>query len=193
MSRIGKKPIPIPEKVQVSLEPGNVVRVKGPLGELTVQVHPDITVEIDAEAKEIRVKRPSDEKRHKALHGTMRQLIANAVKGVTQGFRKELLVVGNGYRAEMRGKALVLNVGYTHEVVIEPPEGIKIEVLPDRLTINNQDAIKVAVSGIDKQLVGQVAANIRAVKPPEVYKGKGIRYADEVVRLKPGKAAAGGA
>ncbi len=176
MSRIGRMPISIPKGVSLEVRPGEV-RVKGPKGELSVPVDPDLKVVVEGE--EARVERPSDARRHRALHGLTRTLIANAVTGVTQGYVKELEIKGIGYRAKLAGNKLELSVGFSHPVVFEPPEGIKIEV---------PEPTKIRVSGIDKQKVGQVAANIRAIRPPDAYKGKGIRYAGEVVRLKPGKA-----
>ncbi len=176
MSRIGRMPIPVPQGVTVEVKPG-LVRVKGPKGELVVEIDPEMKVV--QEEGVIRVKRPSEARRHRALHGLTRTLIANAIEGVTKGYEKELEIRGIGYRAKMSGNKLELSVGFSHPVLFEPPEGIKIEV---------PEPTKIKVSGIDKQKVGQVAANIRAIRPPDAYKGKGIRYAGEVVRLKPGKA-----
>ncbi len=176
MSRIGRTPIPIPQGVSLEVAPGEV-RVKGPKGELRVPVDPDLRVVVEEGVA--RVERPSDARRHRALHGLTRTLIANAVVGVTQGYSKELEIKGIGYRAKMSGRTLELSVGFSHPVHFEPPEGITLEV---------PEPTKIRVSGIDKQKVGQVAANIRAIRPPDAYKGKGIRYAGEVVRLKPGKA-----
>ncbi len=176
MSRIGRMPIPIPQGVSLEVRPGEV-RVKGPKGELSVPVDPDLKVVV--EEGQARVERPSDARRHRALHGLTRTLIANAITGVTQGYSKELEIKGIGYRAKLTGGKLELSVGFSHPVIFEPPEGIQIEV---------PEPTKIRVSGIDKQKVGQVAANIRAIRPPDAYKGKGIRYAGEVVRLKPGKA-----
>ncbi len=176
MSRIGRTPIPIPQGVSLEVAPGEV-RVKGPKGELRVPVDPDLKVVVEEGVA--RVERPSDARRHRALHGLTRTLIANAVVGVTQGYSKELEIKGIGYRAKMSGRTLELSVGFSHPVHFEPPEGITLEV---------PEPTKIRVSGIDKQKVGQVAANIRAIRPPDAYKGKGIRYAGEVVRLKPGKA-----
>jgi len=178
MSRIGKKPIEIPKGVQVQYKDG-VITVKGPKGTLSFEHHPDMTIKIEKD--KIVVERPSDKKFHKALHGTTRQIIANMVEGVSKGFVKELEIVGTGYRARMEGQKLILTVGYSHPVEIVPPEGIKFEV-------EGQNIIK--VHGIDKQLVGEVAAQIRKVRPPEPYKGKGIRYKGEHVRRKAGKAGA---
>ena len=179
MSRIGKMPIPIPSGVKVKID-GRHISVKGPLGELERELHYRPKVEIDGE--NIIVSRISESRQDKSLHGLTRSLIANMVEGVTKGFEKELEIIGLGYRVEERNKGVVLNVGYSHPVSIEPIEGITFEVQSDR----TRTAIK--VKGIDKQMVGWVAAEIRRVKPPEPYKGKGIRYANETVRRKVGKA-----
>lgn len=175
MSRVGLKPIAIPDGVEVKID-GSQVTVKGPKGELTRRFHPDMIIRL--EEKQLTVQRPSDSKQHKALHGTTRSLLANMVEGVTKGYEKRLELVGVGYRAQKSGNKLVLNVGYSHPVEIEPEPGIEIEVPAQN---------KIVVKGIDKERVGQVAANIRAVREPEPYKGKGIRYEGEVVRLKEGK------
>jgi large subunit ribosomal protein L6 len=177
MSRIGKLPIAIPAGVQVRMDSRTFV-AKGPKGEQREAIHDDMRVEIDD--KEIRVRRPTDQKRHRALHGLSRTLIANCVKGVSDGFSKKLEIRGVGYRAQVNGAKLVLTVGYSNPVEYEPPKGI--EVKAESLTL-------VAVSGASKQQVGQVAAEIRAVRPPEPYKGKGIRYEGEYVRQKAGKTA----
>ena len=176
MSRIGRMPISLPAGVTVEVEPG-LVRVKGPKGTLEVPVDPEMKIVIEDGV--VRVERPSESRRHRALHGLTRTLIANAVTGVTEGYVKELEIKGIGYRAKMTGNKLELSVGYSHPVIFEPPEGVKVEV---------PEPTRIRVSGIDKQKVGQVAANIRAIRPPDAYKGKGIRYVGEVVRLKPGKA-----
>lgn len=175
MSRIGFKPIPIPEGVNITVF-DNKVAVKGPKGEL-VQFIPE-GMEIIIEEEVLTVKRLSDEKKYKALHGLTRSLLANMVEGVTQGFKKELELVGVGYRAAKQGKNLVLNVGYSQPVTIVPEEGIEIEV---------PTANRVTVAGIDKQLVGNTASIIRRVRPPEPYKGKGIKYLNEHIRRKVGK------
>ncbi|PJW13572.1 50S ribosomal protein L6 [Geobacillus sp. Manikaran-105] len=175
MSRVGKKPIEIPAGVTVTVN-GNTVTVKGPKGELTRTFHPDMTITVEGNV--ITVTRPSDEKHHRALHGTTRSLLANMVEGVSKGYEKALELVGVGYRASKQGKKLVLNVGYSHPVEIEPEAGLEIEV---------PSQTKIIVKGADKQRVGELAANIRAVRPPEPYKGKGIRYEGELVRLKEGK------
>jgi len=180
MSRIGKKPIDIPSGVEVKID-GNVITVKGPKGSLTKEIHPEMIVKI--ENNQILVQRPSDERHHKALHGLTRTLIANMVEGVTKGYEKVLEIVGIGYRAQKQGKKLILNVGYSHPVEIEEPAGITIEV---------PDQNRIVVKGIDKQQVGDFAANIRKVREPDPYLGKGIKYADEVLRLKEGKAGKGG-
>lgn len=175
MSRVGKAPIQIPAGVEVKVE-GHRVTVKGPKGVLHRDIHPDMSVTIENGA--LRVLRPSDERNHKALHGLTRTLIANMVEGVTKGYSRTLEMVGTGYRAAKSGKKLTLSVGYSHPVEIDPPEGIEF-VVPA--------ANQIVVNGIDKELVGQVAANIRKVRPPEPYLGKGIKYAGEHIRRKEGK------
>ncbi|GAV23836.1 50S ribosomal protein L6 [Carboxydothermus pertinax] len=175
MSRIGRKPIPVPQGVEVKIE-GNLVTVKGPKGSLTREFHPDMKISFDG--TQIIVERPSDEKNHRSLHGLTRTLISNMIIGVTSGFQKSLELVGVGYRAAKQGRKLVLTVGYSHPVEIEPPEGVEVEV-----PAQNQ----IVVKGIDKEVVGNFAANIRAVREPEPYKGKGIKYIDEVIRRKAGK------
>ncbi len=175
MSRIGKKPIEIPTGVTVTND-NNTVTVKGPKGELTRSFNQDI--EIKVEDNVINVSRPSDAKEHRALHGTTRALLANMVEGVSKGFERGLELIGVGYRAQKQGKKLVLNVGYSHPVEIEPEEGIEVEVPSNT---------KIIVKGTSKERVGALAANIRDVRPPEPYKGKGIRYEGEYVRRKEGK------
>ncbi len=175
MSRIGKKPIGIPEKVKIEIV-NNRITVKGPGGQLIKEIHPDMLVEQDG--KLLTVKRPSDNPEHRALHGLTRTLIQNMVTGVTEGFSRSLELVGVGYRANLQGKKLVLNVGFSHPVVFEPEENMEIEV---------PAPTKIIVKGIDKQRVGNFAAVIRKIYPPEPYKGKGIRYAGEQVRHKVGK------
>jgi len=175
VSRIGRKPIPVPQGVEVKVE-GNTVTVKGPKGSLTREFHPDMKITFDG--SQILVERPSDEKEHKALHGLTRTLINNMIVGVTSGYQKSLELVGVGYRAAKQGRKLVLTVGYSHPVEMDPPEGIEVEV-----PAQNQ----IIVKGIDKELVGNFAATIRAVREPEPYKGKGIKYTDEVIRRKAGK------
>ena len=177
MSRIGNHPIQIPDGVNVNIS-GSEVTVKGPKGELSGAFSKDINItESDGN---VLVTRPSDEAEHKAFHGLTRSLLANMVDGVNKGFEKDLELVGVGYRVQQTGKGITLNVMLSHTVVIQPPEGVTLEV-----TDNN----KIKVSGIDKQKVGQLASEIRRVRPPNVYTGKGIRYAGEVVRIKPGKSA----
>jgi large subunit ribosomal protein L6 len=190
MSRIGRKPIPIPEGVTVTLEDHTVV-VKGPKGELRQPIHPQMIVKI--ENGQVIVERPNDHRQFRALHGLYRSLIANMVEGVTKGFEKVLEVRGMGYRVEQKSPTqIVLNVGYSHPVVFDAPEGITFEVQPQTASPQNDYlCARIIVRGIDKALVGNVAAKIRAIRPPDAYKGKGIRYADEIVRLKPGKAAKG--
>ena len=177
MSRIGRMQIAIPAGVTVDVAAGNVVTVKGPKGTLTQRLHPEMTIEVDGGFAH--VKRPSDEKEHKALHGLTRSLLNNMVIGVTEGYKKELEINGVGYRAAKQGKQLVLNNGYSHQVVFDEPEGITIDV-------PNPNAV--VVSGPDKQQVGQIASEIRGKRPPEPYLGKGIKYADERIRRKSGKA-----
>ncbi|MCQ2460642.1 MAG: 50S ribosomal protein L6 [Clostridia bacterium] len=178
MSRIGRMPIAIPAGVEVKLD-GNTVTVKGPKGELTRTVHQNMKVEVNG--AEITVTRPDDEKENRSLHGLTRTLIANMVKGVTDGFSKELEVNGVGYRASVEGNKLVLNIGYSHPVEMALPDGINAEVNDKKITI----------SGIDNQKVGQFAAEVREKRPPEPYKGKGIKYMDEHIRRKEGKAGKG--
>jgi len=177
VSRIGRLPIEVPAGVEVKID-GSYVKVKGPKGELEWTFSPDIVIK--KEDGIIVVERPSDQPTHRSLHGTSRAVLNNMVVGVSQGFERILLIEGVGYRAEMDGDNLVLNVGYSHSVVVKPPEGISFEV--------DTRARQIKVSGYDKQVVGQVAANIRRVGPTEPYKGKGIRYQDERVRRKAGKA-----
>ncbi len=178
MSRIGKLPITIPAGVTVTVSADNEVTVKGAKGSLSQKVNPNIKVEQND--GQINVSRPDDKRENRSMHGLYRALIANMVKGVSEGFSKELQIVGTGYRAQAQGTKLTLNVGYSHPVEMQAPEGITFE------TPSNT---QIFVRGIDNQVVGQVAANIRAVRKPEPYLGKGIRYADEYVRRKEGKAA----
>jgi large subunit ribosomal protein L6 len=177
MSRIGRKPVPVPDAVTVTLAPGNIA-VKGPKGELTQTYSQEMTV--SQEDGTILVARPTDRGEHRALHGLTRSLIANMVEGVTDGFEKRLEIQGVGYRAALKGKNLELALGFSHPVSIEAPAGIEFEV---------PQPTEIIVRGIDKQLVGQVAADIRKRRPPEPYKGKGIRYRDEQVLRKVGKRA----
>lgn len=177
MSRVGKKPITVPAGVQVKVD-GATVHVKGPKGELTRTFAPDITIELNGDT--LNVIRPSDARQIRALHGTTRAVLSNMVTGVSTGFQKVLHVEGVGYRAEMKGKQLSLALGFSHPVVIDPPVGI---------IFSTDDKTKtITIAGYDKEQVGQVAANIRGYRPPEPYKGKGLRYAGEVVRRKAGKA-----
>ncbi|ERK58050.1 ribosomal protein L6 [Gemella bergeri ATCC 700627] len=175
MSRIGNKVITIPAGVEVNIA-DNFATVKGPKGELKQQFDKEITFNI--EGNEITVVRPSDSKRHRTIHGTTRAILANMVEGVSTGFKKELELIGVGYRAQMQGKKLVLSVGYSHPVEFEEIDGIKLGV---------EGNTKVSIEGINKEVVGQYAAKVRAVRPPEPYKGKGIRYVGEYVRRKEGK------
>lgn len=179
MSRIGRKPINIPAGVEVKTD-GSVVSVKGPKGTLTQKFNPNMTVAV--EGSEVIVSRPDDEKENRALHGLTRTLIANMVTGVTEGYKKELDVMGVGYRVQKQGNNLVMNIGYSHQVIVPDSEDVKTEIPGPN---------KIVVVGIDKQKVGQFAAEIREKRPPEPYKGKGIRYTGEVVRRKEGKAGKG--
>jgi large subunit ribosomal protein L6 len=176
MSRIGRLPIAVPSGVDVTVD-GRTITVTGPKGTLTRDLHPDMTVR--REDGTLYVERPSDQKTHKQLHGLTRTLVANMVEGVSSGFRKGLEITGVGYRAALVGTKLQLNLGYSHPVEIEPPTGITFEV---------ENPTRLAVVGIDKELVGQVAAKVRSSRKPEPYKGKGVRYSGEVVRRKAGKA-----
>lgn len=178
MSRIGKKPISLPNGVEVTVGEGNVVTVKGAKGSLTSTFNTDMVIKVADGTLE--VERPSESKLHRTIHGTTRALLNNMVVGVTEGFKKQLKMIGVGYRAQLQGKKLVISAGYSHPVEMEVPEGLTVEVP------KNTDII---VLGTDKQLVGEFAANIRKVRPPEPYLGKGIRYIDEYVRRKEGKTA----
>ena len=176
MSRIGRMPIELPAGVEVKIGDNNVVTVKGPKGTLTQQLHPAMS--FHQEGNVIHVTRPNDLKENRALHGLTRSLLHNMVVGVTDGFKKELDVNGVGYRVQKDGKKLVMNLGYSHQVIVEEPEGITIDV---------PNPNKIVISGADKQKVGQFAAEVREKRPPEPYKGKGIKYTDEVIRRKEGK------
>ena len=176
MSRIGKKPVVIPAGVTVEVAEGNVVTVKGPKGTLTNTFNADMILNVEGNV--LTVSRPTDEANHRALHGLTRTLIANMVEGVEKGYHKELDVNGVGYRAEKKGNQLVMRLGYSHEVIMEEIPGITIEVPSPN---------KIFIRGIDKQVVGQFAAEVRGKRPPEPYKGKGIKYVDEVIRRKVGK------
>jgi len=177
MSRIGKKPISLPTGVEVKVE-GNVITVKGAKGSLDFTFNSELSVEV--EGTELTVVRPSDSKFHKTIHGTTRALINNMVVGVSEGFKKELKMIGVGYRAAVQGQKVVLQAGYSHPVELDIPAGLAVEVVKNTA---------ITVTGIDKQLLGEFSANIRAVRPPEPYLGKGIRYVDEHVRRKEGKTA----
>lgn len=178
MSRVGRLPVPIPAKTKVEIA-GQTVTVTGPKGSLSREIHPDMSASV--EGSEVVVNRPSDQKKHRALHGLTRALINNMVVGCTEGYTRELQIVGVGYRAETKDKALVLYLGYSHPIAFIPPDGVSINVLPKEN--------KIIVEGIDKELVGMTAAKVRSFRKPEPYKGKGIRYADEHVRHKAGKTA----
>ena len=178
MSRIGRKPISLPPGVEIKIE-DNIITVKGPKGVLSQAIPEDIT--INQQESELLVTRPSDAKRHRAMHGLARALVANMVTGVTTGFEKKLEMVGVGYRAQLQGNKLVINIGFSHPVEVDPPQGIEFEV---------PAVTKITVKGIDKQLVGNTAADIRAIRKPEPYKGKGLRYENEAVRRKAGKTGA---
>jgi large subunit ribosomal protein L6 len=178
MSRIGLKPIQLPKGVQVEIQPGCSI-VKGPKGEVAQHIPAGITVEIEGAV--VHCKRSGDSKSQRAAHGLVRALIANQVKGVTEGFKRELSIVGVGYKAEVKGKALTLTVGYSHPIQYPVPDGIQIQT---------PDPTRIVVTGVDKQRVGQVAAEIRGYRPPEPYKGKGIRYENELIQKKAGKTAA---
>ena len=178
MSRIGKKPIPIPDQVKVEIATGNL-SVEGPGGKLSLRLHPSMMVR--AEDRKLYCVRPSDNKLHRSLHGLTRTLVANMIEGVTKGFEKKLEMIGVGYRASVQGRNLTLMLGYSHPIVFPLPEGIKVGV-------ENQNLL--TVSGADKQQVGEVAAKIRSLRPPEPYKGKGVKYVTERIRRKAGKAGA---
>ena len=176
MSRIGKKPVAIPAGVTVEVAEGNVITVKGSLGTLTKNMHPDMILNVEGNV--LTVSRPTDEANHRALHGLTRTLIANMVEGVSKGYSKELDVNGVGFRVEKKGKQLVMRLGYSHEVIMDEIDGITVECPTPN---------KILVKGIDKQVVGQFAAEVRGKRPPEPYKGKGIKYTTEVIRRKVGK------
>ena len=179
MSRIGRMPITVPAGVEVSVAAGNVVTVKGPKGSLTQKLHPDMVIEQNG--SEITVKRPTDDKAHRSLHGLTRTLLHNMIVGVNETYKKELEINGVGYRASKEGKNLVMNLGFSHLVTVPEVDGITIEVPAPN---------KIVIIGCDKQQVGQFAAEVREKRPPEPYKGKGIKYADEVIRRKVGKTGA---
>ena len=177
MSRIGKIPIPLPTGVEVNITDSNLVTIKGPKGTLEQEIAPEIGIDVDDAV--INITRPTDVPRHRSLHGLSRTLINNMVVGVTEGFSKELDIVGVGFRAVKEGKRLVMNLGFSHQIIVEEPDYVTIDVPAPN---------KIIISGIDKQKVGQFAADIRKKRPPEPYKGKGIRYTNELVRRKVGKA-----
>ncbi len=179
MSRVGKKPIPIPDKTKVDID-GKNITVTGLKGSLSRTIHSDMTVAV--EDNNILVTRPSDSKKHRSLHGLTRALINNMVVGTSEGFKKVLQIVGVGYRSENKGRMLILSLGFSHPILVVPPEGVTVTALPKES--------KIVVEGIDRELVGETAAKIRGFRKPEPYKGKGIRYADEHVRRKAGKSAA---
>jgi large subunit ribosomal protein L6 len=179
MSRVGKKPVPLPDKVKVTVS-GRQVNVEGPKGKLSLSHHP--TVQVEVKDNVVQVSRPNDSNEARALHGLTRALIANMVTGVSQGFTRELEIQGVGYRAEVKGKALNMSLGFSHPVEFKLPEGVNAAV-DDKKT-------RITLSGIDRQLVGATAAKLRSIRPPEPYGGKGVRYSDEVVRRKEGKSGA---
>jgi large subunit ribosomal protein L6 len=179
MSRIGKKPVPI-GSAKVTVQDG-LVRIEGPQGKLEQRVHPTIKVALDSGKKELVVTRPDDERQSKALHGLTRALLANMIEGVTSGYKKTLEIQGVGYKAEMKGKTLVMAVGFANTISVPIPVGVAVKV----------EGLKIHISGPDKQLVGQFASDVRRVRKPEPYKGKGVRFEGEVVKIKPGKAFAG--
>ena len=177
MSRVGKKPVVIPDGVKITQE-GNFLKIKGPKGELERQIHPNIGIEIVE--NQVNVTRPNDTKQNKSLHGLSRALVQNMVTGVTETYKKTLDIVGVGYKAELKGKNLLLNIGYSHPIFLIPPDGITLDI---------PTQTQIIISGIDKQLVGLVAAKIRSFRKPEPYKGKGIKYSDEHIVRKAGKTA----
>lgn len=182
MSRIGKLPVKLPAGVSVNISDDNVITVKGPLGELSQKIDSDIKIEIAD--NQILVKRPSESKTHKSLHGLYRALIANMVTGVSEGFKKELELVGVGYRAEAKGQNLEMSLGYSHDIVFQLPDEVKVETKTER-----RSNPVITLKSIDKQLIGHVAAKIRSLRPPEPFKGKGIKFVDEQLRRKAGKSA----
>ncbi|MFV9506541.1 MAG: 50S ribosomal protein L6 [Oscillochloridaceae bacterium umkhey_bin13] len=183
MSRIGKKPVTLPKGVEIKINEGNLVTVKGPKGTLSQQLHPEMI--ITQENGTLTVTRPSDNKLHRSLHGLTRTLVSNMVVGVTDGWQRALEINGVGYRAVLEGKTLVLNLGFSHQVRLEPPQDVQY-VVGERKSAN--EPLALMVRGIDKQVVGEEAAKIRGLRPPEPYKGKGIKYAEEKIRRKAGKA-----
>lgn len=183
MSRIGRKPVPVPAGVQITVREGNYVVVKGPKGQLEQQLPPDLGIQVDGGV--LTVTRPTDGRQHRAMHGLTRSLLANMVAGVTSGYERQLEIQGIGYRAGREGKNLVLQVGFSHPIRVTPPEGVTFEVL-DRRSANEPQTV--IIRGIDKQKVGEEAAKLRAIRPPEPYKGYGIRFKGERIRRKAGKA-----
>jgi large subunit ribosomal protein L6 len=182
MSRIGKKPIPMAQGVTVTVSPSNEITVKGPKGDLKQQIDRDIKIEVKEDG--IEVVRPTDQIRHRALHGLYRSLVANMIQGVTEGYKRELELVGVGYRAVVTGQQIDMALGFSHNIIFELPKEIKASA-----TAEKGKNPMIFLEGIDKQLVGQIAAKIRSLRKPEPYKGKGVRYANEIVRRKAGKAA----
>ncbi len=182
MSRVGKKPIPVAQGVTISVSDSNLVTVKGPKGELTQQIDRDIKIEVTPEG--VNVTRPTDQIRHRALHGLYRSLVANMVQGVSEGYRRDLELVGVGFRAAVTGQQIDMALGFSHNIILELPKEIKASA-----TAEKGKNPTITLEGIDKQLVGQIAAKIRSLRKPEPYKGKGVRYAGEIVRRKAGKAA----
>jgi large subunit ribosomal protein L6 len=182
MSRVGRSPIAVPKGVTVTVDAGNVVTIKGPKGELKEAVDRDIKIEV--KDGEINIGRPTDQIRHKAMHGLYRALIANQVKGVTDGYKKDLELVGVGYKAANQGNTLDLSLGFSHNIIFDIPKELKVTTVTEK----GQNP-KITLEGIDKQLLGQVAAKIRSLRKPEPYKGKGVRYTGEFIRRKAGKAA----
>jgi large subunit ribosomal protein L6 len=183
MSRIGKRPVPLPKGVEITITSDNLVTVKGPKGQLVQQLHPDML--IDREDGSLLVKRPSEAKLHKSLHGLTRTLLSNMVVGVTDGWQRALEINGVGYRATLEGKTLVLQLGFSHPVRLEPPADVAY-VIGDRKSAS--EPLPIFIRGIDKQVVGEEAARLRSLRPPEPYKGKGIKYKEERIRRKAGKA-----
>ncbi len=182
MSRIGKKPIPMVQGVNITVSPSNEITVKGPKGELKQQIDRDIKVEVTSEG--VNVTRPTDQIRHRALHGLYRSLIANMIQGVTEGYKRELELVGVGFRAAVTGQQVDMALGFSHNIIFELPKEIKASAIAEK----GQNP-RLILEGIDKQLIGQIASKIRSLRKPEPYKGKGVRYSGEVVRRKAGKAA----
>jgi large subunit ribosomal protein L6 len=188
MSRIGKQPVVVPKGVEVSVS-GAHLKFKGPLGQLEHDVCEGLTVEYQPGERLVKIERKGDDKNSRAMHGLHRSLIANKVQGVTKGFSKRLELYGMGYSVDMRGKSLVLQIGFCHEVVFELPQGVSVDI--EQKSAQNEVPAKFVIKGIDKDVVGQFAATVRGVRPPEPYKGKGLRYEGEYVRRKEGKAFAG--